>query len=230
MKDRKGIIQSLGKCRIFEGLAFEDLEKISPFFEQLELRNGEYVFMEGDPSDWLYIVTDKRVKIVKHTQSGKEVLLEIKSPGDMFCCAAVLDNRPYPETAQAKGKASILRISRKNFLGIVSAYPFLKAGIAQYLNDKLIDAYEMLKNLSSEIAERRIATVLLKLSEKAGSDGGEYRTIDFSFTRQEIADMVGTTLETAIRTMSKFEKLGMIKSTRRNIMIKEAALEKLLAG
>lgn len=229
MKDRKGIAQSIGKCKLFEGLAPEDLEKISPLFEPITLRNGEYVFMEGDPSDWLYIVTDKRVKIIKHTQSGKEVLLEIKSPGDMFCCAAVLDNRPYPETAQAKGPAAILRISRKNFLGIVSAYPFLKAGIAGYLNDKLIDAYEMLKNLSSEIAERRIATVLLKLSEKAGSDGKEYRTIDFSFTRQEIADMVGTTLETSIRTMSKFEKLGLIKSTRKYIRIKQGALEKLLS-
>ena len=222
------IVGSLKKSKIFADLKEEELINISPFFEKLDLRDGGYIFMEGDPSDWLYIVTQKRVKIVKHTLSGKEVLLEIKSPGGLFCCATVLDNKPYPETAQSKGAASVLRISRKNLLKIIGAYPFLKVGIAKYLNDKLIDAYDMLQNISTEIVERRIASVLLKLSEKVGITESEFRKIDFAFTRQEIADMVGTTLETSIRTMSKFQKLGMVKSSRKNILVKTDALKKFL--
>ena len=103
---------ALKKCKIFVGLTDEELIKIGTLFETLDFSNGEFIFMEGDPSDWLYIVTQKRVKIVMDTKSGKEVLLEIKSPGEMFCCATVLDNKPYPESAQAKGPASVIRISR----------------------------------------------------------------------------------------------------------------------
>ena len=226
--ERGSIVTALGNCEIFEGLTRRELTRVSPFFEFIKFRSGEYIFMEGDPSDWLYIVTEKRIKIVKNTQSGKEVLLEIKSPGEMFCCTTVLDNKPYPESAQAKGAASVVRISRKNFLTLIGAFPVIKVGIARYLTHKLIDAYDMLKNISMEIVERRIASTLLKLSEKVGIDNEGYRKIDFALTRQEVADMVGTTIETSIRTMSKFEKMGIIKSTRKDILVNTEGLRKFL--
>jgi CRP/FNR family transcriptional regulator len=226
--DQNKIIGALKKCKIFTGLTDEEMIKISTLFETLDFSNGEFIFMEGDPSDWLYIVTQKRVKIVMDTKSGKEILLEIKSPGEMFCCATVLDNKPYPESAQAKGPAAVIRISRANFLKITGAYPFLKASITKYLNDKLTDAYDMLKNISTEIVERRIASVLLKLSEKTGVAGSEYSKIDFPLTRQEIGDMVGTTLETSIRTMSKFQKQGLVKSSRTHILVKTEAVKNFL--
>ena len=86
----------------------------------------------------------------------------------------------------------------------------------------------MLKNISTEIVERRIASVLLKLSEKAGVADSEYSKIDFPLTRQEIGDMVGTTLETSIRTMSKFQKQGLVKSSRTHILVKTEAVKNFL--
>jgi len=101
-------------------------------------------------------------------------------------------------------------------------------GIANYLNEKLTDAYDMLQSLSTEIVEKRIATLLLKLSEKTGSGNAEYRQIDFSLTRKEIADMVGTSTETCIRIMSKLQKLGMVQSSRDRILVRDKALKAFL--
>lgn len=228
LPEQKEIVRTLRKSRIFSDIRNDELKKISPLFELVHFRNGEYIFMEDDPSDWLYIVSRRRVKIIKHTLSGRDVILELKSPGEIFCCTAVLDNKPYPESAQSKGASSAIRIKRRDLLKLIDAYPFLKVGIVNYLNEKLTDAYDMLQSLSTEIVEKRIAAVLLKLSEKTGAGNDEYRQIDFTLTRREIAEMVGTSTETCIRILSRLQKLGMVQSSRKRILVKTAALKAFL--
>jgi CRP-like cAMP-binding protein len=225
LPEQKEIVRTLRKSRIFSDIRDDELNKMSPLFELVHFRNGEYIFMEDDPSDWLYIVSRRRVKIIKHTLSGRDVILELKSPGEIFCCTAVLDNKPYPESAQSKGASSAIRIKRRDLLKLIDAYPFLKVGIVNYLNEKLTDAYDMLQSLSTEIVEKRIATVLLKLSEKTVTGNDEYRQIDFTLTRREIAEMVGTSTETCIRILSRLQKLGMVQSSRKRILVKTAALK-----
>ena len=227
-KDQAEIVSTLKQSKLFSGINDEGLHKISPYFKKVSFINDQFIFMEGDPSDWLYVVSTEKVKIFKHTQSGKDVIVEIKSPGEMFCCAAVLDNKPYPESAQSKGDSTAIKIRRRDLLKLIDMYPVLKAGIANYLNDKLTDAYEMLQHISTEIVERRIAAILLKLSEKAGIEESEYRKINFPLTRKEIAEMVGSTTETCIRAMSRFQKKGMVKTAKNRIMIREEALSSFL--
>jgi CRP/FNR family transcriptional regulator len=222
------IVETLKKSDIFSTLKEEELKKISPLFDMREFTKDEYIFFEGDPSDWLYVASQKRVKIVKHTLAGKNIILEIKSPGEIFCCAAVLDKRPYPESAQVMESASVIRISRKNLGKIMEKYPNLKLRFAKYSNDMLRDAHEMLKNIAAEKVEKRIASLLLKLSEKSVVDNAGYKSIDFTLTRQDIAEMLGTTVETCIRTMSKFQKDGIIKSSNKRILVKVDPLKKIL--
>jgi CRP/FNR family transcriptional regulator len=222
------IVETLKKSDIFSTLKEEELKKISPLFDMREFTKDEYIFFEGDPSDWLYVASQKRVKIVKHTLAGKNIILEIKSPGEIFCCAAVLDKRPYPESAQVMESASVIRISRKNLDKIMEKYPNLKLRFAKYSNDMLRDAHEMLKNIAAEKVEKRIASLLLKLSEKSVVDNAGYKSIDFTLTRQDIAEMLGTTVETCIRTMSKFQKDGIIKSSNKRILVKVDPLKKIL--
>ncbi len=226
--EHKIIKATLKKSRIFLALRENELTSVIPFFQKVDFKNGEYIFMEGDPSGWLYIVARKRVKILKHTVSGKDVILEMKAPGEMFCCSKVMDNKPYDESAQSKGAVSAIRILRTDLLKLIDNYPILKVELTQYLNERLTDAYDMMQNIATEIVERRIAAVLLKLSEKTGVESNKYSKIDFPLTRREIADMVGATTETAIRTMSKLEKSGIVKSSRNRILVKEEALKQLL--
>ncbi len=222
------IIETLKKSDVFSCLKDDELDSIKEFFDTIDFKNNETIFREGDPSDRFFILAEGNVKIVKHTLMGKDVILEIMSPGDIFGGVAVLDNKPYPGSAQAMEKSVVIRIMRKNLLRIMEEYPILKLEIVRYFSDKLRDAHEMLKNIATERVEKRIAVLLLKLSEKAGVDEGGFRTIEFSLTRQEISEMVGTTVETCIRTMSKFQKSGIVKSSDGKISVKVDAVQSFI--
>lgn len=222
------ITETLKKSQTFSCLTQSEMESASKLFEKLNFKNNEYIFMEGDSSEWFYLVAKGEVKILKHTLMGKDIILEIMSPGDIFGGVAVLDNKPFPASAQAMELVTVIRISRQNLLRILEEYPILKLEIVKYFSDRLRDAHETLKNIATERVERRIASLLLKLSEKVGVEDRGYKKIDFPLTRQEIAEMVGTTVETCIRTMSKFQKQDMIKSSGGRILIKISSLKKFL--
>jgi CRP/FNR family transcriptional regulator len=224
------IIETLKKSQIFSCLTDTEVKLVSRFFEKLNYKNNAHIFMEGDPSDWFYIVANGEVKILKHTLAGKDIILEIMSPGDMFGGVAVLDKKPFPATAQAMEQTTVIRIGRQNLLRIMEEYPILKLETVKYFSDRLRDAHEMLKNIATERTERRIASLLIKLSEKVGVEEADFKKIDFLLTRQEISEMVGTTVETCIRIMSKFQKQGMVKSSGSKILIKVDSLRKFLGG
>ena len=222
------IFETLKKSSIFKVLIDEHLHYISSSFKEQSFSNNEYIFMQGDPSDFLYLVAKGRVKMLKHSEKGKDVILEIKSPGELFCCSAVLDERPFPESAQAMDDGSVIKIRREKLLDIMERYPDLKVEIARYSGEKLKEAHEMLKSIATEKAEGRIASILLKFSETGGYSDSEFVKISVSLTRQEIADMVGTTVETCIRTISKFQKEGMVKLDSHNLLVNRSLLKKFL--
>ncbi len=219
------IIETLKKSEVFSCLKDDELESISSLFDTLNYKNNETIFSEGDPSDKFYMLSEGNVKVLKHTMMGKDIILEIMSPGDIFGGVAVLDNKPYPASAQAMKVTKVIKIRRQDLFKIMEEYPILKLEIVKYFSDKLRDAHEMLKNIATERVERRVSALLLKLSEKVGTEESGYRTIDFPLTRQEISEMVGTTVETCIRTMSKLQKNGMVKSANGKISINVSALQ-----
>ncbi len=222
------IIEALKKSEVFSCLKDDELNNIISYFDTINYKNNETIFSEGDPSDKFYILAEGNVKVLKHTMMGKDIILEIMSPGDIFGGVAVLDNRPFPASAQAMKATTVVKIKRQDLLTIMEEYPILKLEIVKYFSDKLRDAHEMLKNIATERVERRIASLLLKLSEKVGTEKSGYRTISFSLTRQDISEMVGTTVETCIRTMSKFQKSGLVKSTDGKIAINVQSFERYL--
>ncbi|MBI5664105.1 MAG: Crp/Fnr family transcriptional regulator [Nitrospirae bacterium] len=222
------IAETLKKSQIFSSLKDDELESIGKLIETITYKNNENIFVEGDPSDKFYLVAEGSVKILKHTMMGKDIILEIMSPGDIFGGVAVLDKKPFPASAQAMESTTVIWISRQNLLKIMDEYPILKLEIVKYFSDKLRDAHEMLKNIATERVEKRIASLLLKLSEKIGVDDDGFRKIDFPLTRQEISEMVGTTVETCIRTMSKLQKSGIIRSSNGRISIKPNLLKRFL--
>jgi CRP/FNR family transcriptional regulator len=223
------VLETLKQSKIFSVLGSAELDTVRPYFGEFNLKKDNYVFMESDPSDFLFIASRGKVKIIKHSAAGKDIILEIKLPGELFCCAAVLDSRPYPESAQAMEDIAVLKISRKNLLKIMDQFPLLKEEMGKYASRKLRDAHDNLRDIASETADKRIAHVLLRLADTAGVEESGYTKIDFHITRQEIADMIGTTVETCIRMMSKFQKEGMIVSSDNRIMIHKKSLENFLA-
>lgn len=209
------------KIPIFSTLSASDLEEVRPYLIHARLRKKEIIFSEGDPSDWLYIVTDGKVKITKLSRGGREIILEIISPFDFFGGVAVMRGFPYPANAIAMEDTEVFKISRSNLMRILDRFPNLMYCIAANIGDRIKGSHETLKNIAIEKVESRIAALLIKLADKAGIKVDNSIVIDLKLTKQDIAEMVGTTVETSIRTMSKFKKIGIVSEKGGRIVIRD---------
>jgi CRP/FNR family transcriptional regulator len=211
-------LKILGKVPFFQDLSKTELAQICQSFAQREFKKGEYIFWEGDPASWLYVIKEGKVKVVKHTASGKEMVLEIITPGDI-CGGGAIFSQTYSASAKAVEKTIAFYISGQNLFNLLSKHQNLAKGIILYLGGKLMKAHEMIMALASSRVDKRIAALLLGLSEKHGSPVPEGIKINIRLTRQDIADIVGTTVETTIRVMSKLKKQGLITSDSKKIIL-----------
>jgi CRP/FNR family transcriptional regulator len=210
---------------IFNTLSPQDAREIHPCLISDTFAKKETIFAEGDPSDWLYIVRKGKVKITKISHEGKEIILEIISSMDFFGGIAVVRGFPYPANAVAMEDTEVLKISRKNLMSIMDRFPNLMYCMATNIGDRIKGSHETLKSIALEKVESRIASLLIKLSDKAGEKTPDGIMITMKLTKQDIAEMVGTTVETSIRTMSKLTKTGIVASKSGKIVIRD--LEKL---
>ncbi len=220
------IAQLLKKQSLFFELTPAQLQAVIPLFEERTHGKNDYIFNQGDPPDWFYILGEGEVRIVKHSPSGKDLIIEIIAPEEVFGGVAVINGFPYPASGQAMLPSKSIRLSRENLLRLMERYPQISRDAHGFIGQRLQDAHDKMKDIAVERVERRIANTLLKLagrSEKKqkgsrGSGPGEIQ-LDLKLTRQDIADMVGTTVETAIRVMSRFQKEKIIRTTEGVITI-----------
>jgi CRP-like cAMP-binding protein len=214
-------MKNIKKIELFKNLSEEELKELEPYLVQTAYKKKDDIFTEGDPPEWFFIVSKGKVKVTKLSHEGKEIILEIISPYDIFGGVAVLRNFPYPANAVAMEDSEVIKISRKNLMRLVDRFPNLMYCIALQLGDRMKSSYDSLKNIALERVEARIAALLLKLSNKVGVETKEGVLIDMRLTKQDVADMVGTTVETSIRTFSKFKKQGFVTDADGKIIIKD---------
>jgi CRP/FNR family transcriptional regulator len=210
---------------IFMSLADAELTGLAKITTERRFNPGEIIFFEGDTPEWFYIVAEGRVKAFKQSSSGKEFTIAFFSPGEIFGEVAVFENKPYPASASAQsvGETVVLGIKREELLAFLAKHPGVALRIIGVLGERLRNAQSRLGDMAGERAVARLAGILLMLSSKMGNE--------LPFTRQEIADMTGTTIETAIRILSRLKSGGVIRSTRgKIIIIDEAKLNALSAG
>jgi CRP-like cAMP-binding protein len=220
LQTKKGkSMKILRKIDLFKNLTADELKELEPYFHTANFKKKEEIFAEGDQPEWFYIVSKGKIKITKLSHEGKEIILEIISPTDIFGGVAVLRNFPYPANASAMEDSEVLKISRKNLMRLVDRFPNLMYCIALQLGDRMKSSYDSLKNIALDRVEARIAALLIKLSHKVGIETKSGLLIDMRLTKQDVADMVGTTVETSIRTFSKFKKQGLLSDANGKITI-----------
>lgn len=204
----------------FSGLTEDELLPISYKFAERKIKKGEYLFWEREPATCLYVIKEGRVKILKHSAEGREVLLEIVTPGET-CGAGVIFSGTQYASARALENSKVYYLSKQDLLGLIRTHKNLAENIIIFLGRKLLQAHEMMMGLVWGKVEQRIAALLLGLSEKHGSQVPEGTRINIRLTRQDMADFVGTTVETAIRVISRFKKEGILTSDSRGIILKD---------
>lgn len=222
-RNRQDTAKLLGGSLIFSGLSEAELGELAGIAVERNYAPGEFIFWEGDAPDWFYVVAEGQVKVLKHSSLGKEFIVAFFGEGEMFGEVAVFENKPYPASAQAAAKTRVLAIKREAFLSFLAGRPQVALRIISVLGARLREAQNRLRDLAGERVERRIARTLFMLSSKLGPM--------LPFTRQEIADMAGTTTETAIRVMSQLKERGVIRSGRgKTIILDEVKLRLLSEG
>src|SRR5512139_374285 len=171
---------------IFNALTPQEAREISPYFVTERFTKKEGIFSEGDTSDWFYIVKRGKVKITKLSHEGKEIILEIISPLDFFGGIAVMRGFPYPANAIAMEDTEVLKISRKNLMSVIDRFANLMYCMATNIGDRIKGSHETLKSIALEKVESRIASLLIKLSDKAGEKTPEGVAINMKLTKQDI--------------------------------------------
>lgn len=216
--DKKEILR---RSLIFSGLEAKELDELARLSMERNFKEGEFIFWEGDAPDWFYIIADGRIKVIKHASSGKEFIVAFFSIGDMFGEVAVFEDKPYPASSQAIVETKLVGIKQSDFLKFLSQRPQVALRIINVLGGRLREAQTRLSDFAGERVEQRVFRILFMLYSRIGQE--------LPFTRQEIADMAGTTTETAIRIISRLITAGIIKSGRGRISILNEQKLKLLS-
>jgi CRP-like cAMP-binding protein len=221
----------LRACPIFAALPKHEVDRLAAVAQSVSYRAREYVFMEGDPGRWLCIVGSGRVRVVRHSAAGREVVLELLGAGGVFGGVAVFEQRPYPAAAQATEPTAIVKIPAEALLPLGERYPSVIKEMALLIGQRLRTAHDSVRSLAVDPVEVRLARALLRLAERDGTRDGQGIALPFRLTRQGLADMTGTTVETTIRIMSRWSKDGLVLDTGGRLLLKDAdELRRLATG
>jgi CRP-like cAMP-binding protein len=204
---------------MFAALPAHALADISGLFIQTAYQAGDYVFFEGDPAQRLYVVQAGEVKLIKHSESGQDAILRVFTPGEVFGGIAFLGGKKYPASAQAQTDVKALSIAGDAFRDVVQRHPEVAVTVIRVLAGRLQEAHEQMRQLAAERVERRLARMLLKLADQVGVAVDEGVRIDMPITRQDLAEMTGTTLETVSRIISRWRREGIVEAGREQITI-----------
>jgi CRP-like cAMP-binding protein len=186
------------------------------------------IFRQGDPADRVWIVVDGQVKIVRSDETGREAILEVLSKGEAFG-GAVIFLPEHPATARPlTDTATTVSLPRFAYERALRESPDAALRIIHMLGHRLHSSIRM-NQLAGERVERRLAYILLKMGRVCGRPGPEGIALRVSLSRQDLADMAGTTLETAIRILSRFRKDGLVETRRGGYLLlrNEGGLKKI---
>lgn len=203
----------------FAPLSHEEVQAIAASFRQVDFAAGEPIHHYGTDARRLEVVAAGTVKLTRPTITGRDVLLEILGPGSFFGSVDLLGQATHAETATANTDCCILIASTDEFRRILQAHPAAAIASLEYVAGRLQAAHDTIEQLSAYPVERRLASTILKLADTLGREADEGLLVDMPLSRQDLADMTGTTVETVSRLMSTFRKDGLIQSGRRWVAV-----------
>jgi CRP-like cAMP-binding protein len=220
--------EALRASALYRALSPEDRARLAEVSVVRSYEKGETVFTEGDPSDFLFTVLSGRVKVVKTIPSGKEVILEIFGPGDPVGAVVAYEGRPYPGSAITLERTSCLLVRRAPFFALLESHPTLVRGFLLGLTQRIVELTRRIPEVAGGRVETRFAHLFLKLADKMGRSQAEGTLIPMALSRQDLADLTGTTIETCIRIMSRWGKEGLVRTDKDGfVLLDRPALEKL---
>jgi CRP/FNR family transcriptional regulator len=208
-------------------------ERLVPHARVRNVAADEACWTEGQASEDFAFVVRGRVKLVKIAETGRESIMEMGSPGELLCGSTVFCYVPHCCSSLGMERGTeVLLLPRRDVLELVERSPAAARALMRELTDRGMAMCRRVEELSGGQVEQRIALLLLKLADKSGvarSDQGTH--VPVRLTRQDIADLCATTVETTIRVMSRLEKEAVVRSSASGFDVADRdALERIARG
>lgn len=206
---------------IFDHLPQAGFDEVYGAATRRSHRTGATVFEQGDDATHFYVLLEGRLRVTQVTSEGHQVIVRIVNPGDLFGIAKALHRTDYPGTATAVSDSAVLAWPMAKWAGLMGRYPSLAMSAMETMGGRLQEAQIRLRELATEEVERRVAHAVLRLGEQSGRvEAGGIR-IDFPVSKQDIAEMTGTTLHTVSRILTAWEHSGLVEGGRQRLLLKD---------
>lgn len=215
--------EALAGMELFLGLLPSALAEVMACARVRHRAKHTTVFVQGEAAERCHALIKGRVRITQSDADGAQMVVRFIGPGEMFGTVALFTDREYPAEAMTVVDSIEISWPEAALLDLIGRHPQIALNIVKIVGARLREVQERLRELATQRVERRIAHVLLRLAAQAGQAAGDGTTIDFPLTRKDVAEMCGTTLHTASRVLTAWEKAELITTSRQRVTIRKLA-------
>ncbi|KAA0276018.1 MAG: Crp/Fnr family transcriptional regulator [Chloroflexi bacterium] len=213
--------KDLKQVVVFENATNDDLVLFLKNGITRSMEEGGYFFLQGDEATYLYILTGGQVKLTQSNPSGQQVNLRTIYPWQMFGALGAVrtDGATYPASAQALEDSTALAVPSLFMRSMMETRPYLSFELMKLMTSYIQEMQARYRELATEKVEQRVANALIRLAGQSGTKPGKEAGVELFFSRQDLAEMTGTTLYTVSRLLSDWERKGIIKTGREKIIV-----------
>ena len=206
---------------LFEAMQPAELDNVLASAGSRRYGPGEAVFKQGEAADEFFVLLHGRLRVTKVTPEGQQVVVRMVAPGDLFGIARALQRADYPGTATAVLESLVIAWPMANWDVFMKDHPAMAVNAMQTMGGRLQEAQSRLLELATEEVERRVAHAVLRLGQQSGKKESGGIRIDFPISKQDIAEMTGTTLHTVSRVLSAWEAAGLVEGGRQKLLLRD---------
>jgi CRP/FNR family transcriptional regulator, nitrogen oxide reductase regulator len=217
-----GPSSSPSNSRLFHGMPARDRAAILEAGTQRTLRKGQLLIRQGDAAASFFLIERGYLKLTQLTADGSEVIVRFVGPWDPVAGVTALGEGVYPVTATACDRVDLLDWPRAALTDLLSRFPELKTNVLREMTAHMDDALTRLRELATMKVSQRLAHTLLRLTRPSTPAVAGALTVPHALTRQELAELTGTTLFTVSRILTDWEKTGLVRSSRAKVEVIDA--------
>jgi CRP-like cAMP-binding protein len=213
----------LSRVPVFEVLGGEDLAQVAEVSVPRSFRAGEVVFREGDDSDTCYVVRGGHARAIREHPDGRQITLATFGPGDIFGELAMFDDERRSATVEAVDALDVLGIPGVDMRALLARHADIAVKLVISLGRRLRAANERLASQSFQTVQSRVAAVLAQLVAQARAEGAAERDVLVTATQAELAQLAGSSRESASRFLAVLERAGVISQGRGRLTVHDPA-------
>jgi CRP/FNR family transcriptional regulator, nitrogen oxide reductase regulator len=216
----KSTIDLLSGAFLFRDLNPDDLTQVILAAHTRAVSRDEFFFHQGDAATSLYVLLDGEARLLQLAPDGNQVLLRLLAAGELFGGIAFLGEATYPVSVQAVRDCTAASWDGETMARLMEHSSRIAFNAMRHMADRIEELQDRLRELATERVERRIASALLRLAQQSGQKTPEGVLITLTLSRQDLAEMTGTTLYTVSRTLSRWEQQGIVEAGRERVLVR----------